>query len=56
MLYRLTIPGAGEDQGLTGDLDLVGNITIIGTNSGGRFRSTVDATGLNDRVIDVRQR
>ena len=54
-LYRLTITGAGEDQGRTGDLDVRGNITIIGTTSGGRLRSTVDATGLNDRVFDVRQ-
>ena len=53
-LYRLTIPGAGEDQGRTGDLDLVGRITIIGTNGGGRNRTIVDATGLNDRVFDGR--
>ena len=43
LLYRLTIPGAGEDQGVTGDLDLVGKISIVGTNGGGRNRSTVDA-------------
>ena len=52
VLYRLTIPGAGEDQGLTGDLDLVGRITIVGTTGGGRARTIVDATGLNDRVFD----
>jgi hypothetical protein len=54
VLYRLTIPGAGEDQGLTGDLDLVGRITVVGTSSGGRLRTIVDATGLNDRVFDAR--
>jgi hypothetical protein len=53
VLYRLTIQGANEDQGLTGDLDLVGKITIIGS-SFGRAQSTVDASGLNDRVFEGR--
>jgi trimeric autotransporter adhesin len=54
-LYRLTIPGANEDQALRGDLDLLGRITIIGSATDGtRLRSTVDATGLNDRVFDGR--
>ncbi len=54
VLYRLTIPGAGEDQSLTGDIDLVGKITIVGTTGAGRNRTIVNATGLNDRVFDGR--
>ncbi|MFN8442813.1 MAG: choice-of-anchor Q domain-containing protein [Caldilineaceae bacterium] len=54
VLYRLTIPGANEDQALRGDLDLLGKITIIGTVGGGRNRTIVDASGLNDRVFDAR--
>lgn len=54
VLYRLTIQGANEDQALTGDLDLIGKITVIGTIGEGRNRSIVDATGLNDRVFDAR--
>jgi CSLREA domain-containing protein len=47
--YRLTIPGSGEDVGLTGDLDLTKDLTIQGASP----RSTViDATG-GDRVFDV---
>ena len=52
VLYRLTIPGANENQSLSGDLDLRGRITIIGVSGGGRTRSIVDATGLNDRIFD----
>lgn len=54
VLYRLTVPGAGEDQSISGDIDLVGRITIIGATGGGRLRTIVDATGLNDRVFDAR--
>ncbi len=52
-IYRLTIPGAGENLGARGDLDLVGRIEIVGASSG-RARSTIDATGLGDRVFDGR--
>lgn len=54
VLYRLTLQGAGEDQSETGDLDLVGKLTVIGTRGGGRNRTVVDATGLGDRVFDAR--
>ena len=50
-VYRLTIPGANEDQSFTGDLDVRDAVQIIGTTSG-RARSTIDATGLGDRVFD----
>ena len=52
-VYRLTIPGADEDQASTGDLDLAGAVHLVGTAGGGRARSTIDATGLADRVLDV---
>ncbi len=51
--YKLTIPGAGEDLGAKGDLDLVGRIEIVGA-SNSRARSTIDATGVGDRVFDGR--
>jgi CSLREA domain-containing protein len=43
--YPLTIGGAGEDLGATGDLDVVGTVYLIGNGA------TIDAEG-NDRVID----
>ena len=47
--YLLTIPGAGEDAGLTGDLDALRPIQIELTRAG---QATIDGGGL-DRVIDV---
>lgn len=44
--YTLTIAGAGEDAGATGDLDIASNINIQGNNS------TLDVDGL-DRAFDV---
>jgi hypothetical protein len=47
--YQLTISGADEDAGLTGDLDITqGRLEIIG-----RSRVTINATGLGDRVFQV---
>lgn len=46
-LHWLTIAGAGEDASATGDLDIVGDITIVGGNG-----STV-ATNGGDRHLDV---
>ncbi len=43
---RLTIPGAGENLGATGDLDVLFQLTLDGANS------TIDAAGL-DRIFDV---
>ena len=47
--YRLSIPGAGEDVGATGDLDLKKNVTIAGA---GTRSAVIDAQGI-DRVFDV---
>jgi predicted outer membrane repeat protein len=47
--YTLTRPGAGEYQGLTGDLDISAPLTINGAGAGS---TVIDANGL-DRAIDV---
>lgn len=52
VVYRLSLAGTGEDNGLTGDLDLRGEVQIIGATAG-RATSTIDAGGLGDRVFDV---
>ena len=48
--YLLSAEGAGEDQGITGDLDLAGQVEIIGA---GASKTTVNA-GRLDRAFDVR--
>ncbi len=49
---RLTIQGAGEDAGRTGDLDITDEVLIsIGQND---TPFTIDATGLSDRALDLR--
>jgi CSLREA domain-containing protein len=50
--YDLEIPGANEDGGLTGDLDVNGRL-ILKASGGGR--ATIDAHGL-DRVVNVFKR
>jgi CSLREA domain-containing protein len=47
--YALTLPGAGEDEGLTGDLDLQASLVLQGAGPGGTI---IDGGGL-DRVLDV---
>lgn len=47
--YRLTLNGAGEDLGATGDLDISDELTIVG--EGGTFIE--GSAGWTDRVIDV---
>lgn len=50
--FTLTIPGAGEDVGATGDLDILGvSVSITGQGPG---VTIIDATALGDRVFDVR--
>nr|WP_143543835.1 choice-of-anchor Q domain-containing protein [Rhodopirellula sp. MGV] len=46
----LSITGSGEDAAATGDLDITEDnaLTIIGTAT-----TTIDASGLNDRVFDI---
>lgn len=47
--YALAIPGAGEDQGATGDLDVTDGLTLLGDGSD---VTVVDAMAL-DRVFHV---
>lgn len=49
--YAITLDGADEDAGATGDLDLGGEVTIAG--DGGR-EATVVESAVNDRVFHVR--
>ena len=52
-IYRLSLPGPGEDSNAGGDLDIAGtvrNLTIAGVAEG---VTTIDAAGLGDRVMDV---
>ena len=48
-VYTLSRAGAGEDGGATGDLDVTGDVTILGAGAG---TTIVDGGGL-DRVFDV---
>lgn len=47
--YSLRLTGAGEDANLTGDLDLLSNITLVGTGA----TTTIIDGNRNDRVLDV---
>ncbi len=51
-MYTLTITGAGDDAGVTGDLDVTGadDLTITGAGAGG---TVIDAAGVGDRVLDA---
>ncbi len=48
-IYALTIPGANEDNAATGDLDIKGDLTIMGDGSD---TTIVDGNQL-DRVFDI---
>lgn len=48
--FPLSIRGAIEDEAATGDLDILGNVTITGAGAEATF---VDATALGDRVFHV---
>jgi len=51
--YTLTLSGANEDQSASGDLDIRkinGVIEIVGAGAGA---TTIDATGLGDRLFQV---
>ncbi len=48
--YQLTLAGARENSAATGDLDVTGTLTIIGSADG---RTVINAANL-DRVFDVR--
>ena len=45
--YTLTIAGAGEDLGRTGDLDIAGDVALLGCPA-----ATISATG-QDRIFDI---
>lgn len=55
----LSIAGAGEDAGATGDLDISTDVTIVGTwtDSGGGGNQVivpqVSSGSLGDRVLDI---
>jgi CSLREA domain-containing protein len=48
--YVLTIAGANEDAGATGDLDITDSVTI---NGAGAASTIVDAGGIVDRVFHI---
>lgn len=48
--YVLDLAGAGNSSPLTGDLDVLDDLTIIGAGAG---RTIIDASALGDRAFDV---
>jgi CSLREA domain-containing protein len=48
-VYNLTQPGSGEDDGLTGDLDIFDNVTIVGAS----LTSTIIDGQGSDRIFQV---
>lgn len=48
--YTLSLDGAGEDAGATGDLDVTSEIAIVGE---GYTLSSIDGERLRDRIFDV---
>jgi CSLREA domain-containing protein len=48
--YSLTISGGGEDQAIRGDLDIAGELTIQGSETG---ETIIDGQLMTDRVLDV---
>ena len=53
--YKLTLRGSGDDSNETGDLDLLGSMTIQGAGAGTTFidGDSANAGGSTDRVLDV---
>lgn len=52
--FELSLKGAGEDAGLTGDLDITTPISILGEGTAGNFDITqIDGKRLKDRIFDV---
>ncbi len=48
--YTLSLAGANEDGAATGDLDISGDLTLVGA---GAQASIIEASGLGDRVFHV---
>ncbi|MGD2179193.1 MAG: choice-of-anchor Q domain-containing protein [Anaerolineae bacterium] len=53
--YTLTIPGTDEDDNATGDLDIKGDLTVVGQSGAGNTIIQAGTTSTNgiDRVLDV---
>jgi len=49
--YGLTIPGTGEDDGLTGDLDVTGPVTVQASQ--GAIENQVISMTIADRLFDL---
>ena len=49
-LYRLTVPGAGEDAAASGDLDVTGEVTITGDSA---EATVIDGAMRPDRIFHV---
>ncbi len=50
-IYTLSITGRGEDAAATGDLDILGDLVLLG---GGQTLTVVDGGAPVDRVFDIR--
>jgi CSLREA domain-containing protein len=48
-IYKMSIAGAGENEGLTGDLDILSDLTITGSGEG---ETVVDGASL-DRIFHI---
>lgn len=48
--YTLSVAGTGEDAAVTGDLDILQDVTIQGA---GNTSTIIDGNGYNDRVFDI---
>ena len=48
--YRLTIGGVAEDNAATGDLDILGNVTITGA---GAEKTIIDPEQSGDRIFHI---
>jgi CSLREA domain-containing protein len=49
--YALTLAGASEDNGVSGDLDVRSSLTLQGAGAGSTI---IDATGLGERALEVK--
>src|SRR5271167_4533978 len=51
--YLLTIKPGGSDDNTTGDLNVAANISGVTIEGLGPTSTTIDATGLTDRVLSI---
>jgi CSLREA domain-containing protein len=51
--YVLSIKGADEDAGASGDLDIAATVVNLTVTGAGAGTTTIDASGLGDRVLTV---